>query len=101
MSAATENKKKKMSLSTKIILGVGAFLFVATTAVGTVMMVKSVESMKDLLQGKMMEIANSAATMLDGNELKKLTINDLGGEIYFYDEEAALPDDEKHHHHHQ
>ncbi len=97
MSAAVENKKRKMSLSAKIILGVGSFLLVATIAVGTVLMVKSVNSMKDLLQGKMIDIANSAATMLNGDELKDLTINDLGGEIYFYDEEMALPEDERHH----
>ncbi len=96
MSAATENKKRKMSLSAKIILGVGAFLLAATAAIGTTMMIKSVNSMKEVLQGKMLDIANSASSMLNGDEIAQLERDDLGGEIYFYDEEQSKPAEERH-----
>lgn len=66
-------KKKKPNFVTLIIILVAALMFLINGSIGAFFTIKSINDMKNLLQGKMLDLACSAAFMLDGDELKDLT----------------------------
>ncbi len=94
-----EKKRKKrriVSPSVWITLGVSVFLLAAGGTIGGIMTARSIETTRDLLNGKMLDIASSAVAMLDGDVVASLTHNDLGGEVFFLDEELQKPADQQH-----
>ena len=68
--------KKKLSYSTRIILIVSAFLLVMDALLGGLLMWRSTEKMKDIIQNKIMEVSLTAASFLDGDQIKSLTKED-------------------------
>ncbi len=94
-----EKKRKKrriISPSVWITLGVSVFLLATGGTIGGIMTARSIATTKDLLNGKMLDIASSAVAMLDGDAVASLTHNDLGGEVFFMDEELQKPADQQH-----
>ena len=69
-------RKHKLTFSTRIILIVSAFLLVMDGVLGSVMMIRSITKMKEIITGKIMETAQTAAAMLDGDEIISLTHED-------------------------
>ena len=68
--------KRKISPVTLIIIVVATFMVLINGSVGAFFTIKSVNDMKALVQGKMLDLASSAALMLNGDELKDLTEED-------------------------
>ena len=77
-------KRAKLSSYTKIIIAVSLFLFVADTLLGSILIIRTVDRMKRVIQGKIMEIALSAANLLNGDEIKALTYEDMENETEPY-----------------
>ncbi len=73
---------KKMSLQTKALLLVTVFLLTMNIALGAMLMRQSRLAMKTLIDGRMLDIANTAAAMLDGDTLETLTPEDAGTPSY-------------------
>ena len=77
-------KRAKLSSYTKIIIAVSLFLFVADALLGSILIIRTVDRMKRVIQGKIMEIALSAANLLNGDEIKALTYEDMENETEPY-----------------
>ena len=75
-------KKKSLSLSTMIALIISGFSILTSVALGTILTTVSVAKMKDVVSKKALELSNTAASMLDGDALKDITINDVNTEAY-------------------
>ena len=74
--------KKKMSLRAKAVLLVSLFMITACLALGAALMLQSRKAMKTQINERMLDIVNSAAAMLDGDVLEKLTAEDKGTPEY-------------------
>ena len=70
------NTKRKSSISTIIIMSICAVLFIVEIVAGSLLMTRSIGKMKAIIQTKIMEISQTAAAFLDGDEIKSLTIAD-------------------------
>lgn len=68
--------KRKMSTSTMIVIIISVVLFLIEIAIGGILMSRSIGKMKSIVQNKIMEISQTAAAFLDGDEIKSLTIED-------------------------
>lgn len=77
-------KKRKLNSVTLIIILISIFMVLVDGAVGAFFTIKSVNDMKNLVQGKMLDLACSAAFMLDGDELKDLTEDDYINKTSIY-----------------
>ena len=75
-------KLKKMSFTTRYVIVVGLLLMAANLLLGMVIMRQSKAAMRTLIDKNMLDVANSAAAMLDGDVLGALTENDVGGEVF-------------------
>ncbi len=73
---------KKMSLRTRAILLVSLFLLVTNLALGVALYYQSRDAMKTLINERMLDIVNTAAAMLDGDALGRLTAEDKGTPEY-------------------
>ena len=69
---------KKMKLQTKIILLVVVLLLIMNLILGTLLMHQSKLAMKELIDGRMLDVVNTAADMLDGDQLEQVSIADRG-----------------------
>ena len=77
-------KKSRLSSYTKIVLAVSAFLFVVNALLGSVLMIRTIDRMKKVVQGKILEIAVSAANLLNGDHIEMLTYEDMENETDIY-----------------
>ena len=75
-------KQKKLSLSTRYVLMVGLLLMAANLLLGVVILNQSKSTMRAFIEKNMLDVANSAADMLDGDALGALTAEDVGGETF-------------------
>ena len=75
-------KKSHTSETTLLIVLVLAILLVANAMLGYMLTGQSKASMKELLQTRMLDAANTAADMLDGDALKALKAEDKGSPDY-------------------
>ncbi len=75
-------KKIKTGFSIRLALVLSGLLLCANLLLGTVLTGNSTASMKMLIDSRMSDIANSAADMLDGDDLGSLTKEDMGSEKY-------------------
>ena len=75
-------KLKKMSFTTRYVIVVGLLLMAANLLLGMVIIGQSKAAMRTLIDKNMLDVANSAAAMLDGDVLGALTENDVGGEVF-------------------
>ena len=73
---------KKLSTQAKPILVVTLFMLVTNLALGFVLMQQSRAAMKQLIDERMLDIVNTAAEMLDGDVLDRLTAADKGTPEY-------------------
>ncbi len=68
--------KRKLKLTTSIIIAVSAFLLVMDGLLGGVLAYRSISKMKAIIQNKIMETSQTAASFLNGDDIKSLTIAD-------------------------
>ncbi len=78
--------KKKLGGTTQIAIVVFLVLLAANMALSLVLMNQTRSMMKSLIRGRLMDIANTAADLLDGDSLEKLTAQDADTPAY----QAAL-----------
>ena len=85
---------KKMSLRTKAILLVSLFMLATNLALGGALMSQSRSATKTQINERMLDIVNTAAAMLDGDVLDRLTAEDQGTPEYqaVYDTLARFRD---------
>ena len=74
--------KKKLSLRARAILPVSVFLLATNIALGTALTWQSRRAMKTQINERMLDIVNTAAAMLDGDVLERLTAEDAGTPEY-------------------
>ena len=77
-------KKRKLNSVTLIIILISVFMVVLDGGIGAFFTIKSINDTKILVQGKMLDLACSAAYMLDGEELKELTEDDYKNKTTIY-----------------
>ena len=77
-------KKKKLSYTTKIVIIVTAFLVAIDVILGLILGSTSAKSTKEILNHKMLEMAQTAATLVDGDEIQGLTTYDQENETPQY-----------------
>ncbi len=73
---------KQTGLAVRLVVIISALLVGANLLLGMVLMANSSASMKTLMSNRMLDISNTAADMLDGDELEKLTAEDKGTPEY-------------------
>ena len=69
-------KRFKMDLSKQIAITVSALLIVVNIVLGFVLVTQSKDTYRDLINNRMLDISNTAASMIDGDVLEKLTAED-------------------------
>lgn len=69
-------KKRSISFSTRVIIIVSIFLLLMDGLLGGLLMMRSIRKMTSIVRNKVMEIANTAASFLNGDEIGALTIAD-------------------------
>lgn len=75
-------KTKAGSLTTRYVLAIGALLLVTNIVLGTVLMLQSTTAFRTLVRKNMLDLATTAAGLLDGDALGALTEDDVGKESY-------------------
>lgn len=73
---------KNFGLRGRILIMAAIFMLVTNLALGAVLMHQSRQAMKTLIDDRMLDVVNSAAAMLDGDVLDKLTGEDKGTPEY-------------------
>ncbi len=73
---------KKMTLRTRAILIVSVFLVTMVVVLGVTLTRQSQSAMKQLIDERMLDIVNTSAAMLNGDDLEKLTPEDVGTPEY-------------------
>ncbi|MBO4882391.1 MAG: hypothetical protein J5570_02630, partial [Lachnospiraceae bacterium] len=68
--------KTKSNLNRKFLLCATLFLLVVNFSLGLVLMKESTDAMKDQIGARMLDVSNTAASMLDGDALERLTAED-------------------------
>ena len=80
--ASTEKKKKGLTLSASIMLIISAFTIIVSGVLGTVLSVQSINKMKTMVENKTLEMATTAAALLDGDSLKDIQKEDVDTVAY-------------------
>lgn len=73
---------KKQNLTTKLVVIVSAILLITNLLLGALVVHDSREVVRTLISNRMLDISNTAADMLDGDVLEKLTVEDQGTPPY-------------------
>lgn len=81
---------RKLSLTTRYVLLFGILLLLANSVLGVVTLGQSTAAMKALIEKDMLDIVNSAAALLDGDALEKLTKDDVEGPAFKHIEDQLL-----------
>ena len=74
--------KRRIGLTTQALIIISLLILVANTILGVLMMRQSGKVIKTLIQQRMLDISNSAAGFLDGDQLEVLTKDDEDSEAY-------------------
>ena len=77
-------KRKKLSSLIKLVISISVFLILMDVGLGIFFMVSSVNRSKGIIRAKMTETAVSASKLLNGDEIKALTIADKENETEPY-----------------
>ncbi|WP_050008306.1 hybrid sensor histidine kinase/response regulator [Butyrivibrio sp. WCE2006] len=75
-------KKGKVTLTMQLVIIVSAILLIGNVLVGLVLLNQSRESIKTIINARMLDIANTAAAMLDGDIMEHISPEDEGTEEY-------------------
>ena len=68
-----QSRKVYKSINTLVILLISVCLVVATTVIGSVLIDHSERSLKEVLWNHMLSVANTAAQMIDGDDVRLIT----------------------------
>ena len=82
MASGKIKKKKSLSLSAAIMLIISAFTVIVSGVLGTVLSVQSINKMKEMIENKTLEMANTAAGLLNGDNLKNIQASDYNTTEY-------------------
>ena len=66
----------KLGRTTKYLIGICAFLLVVNSLLGYVLTKQSDEAIRDQIESRMLDVANTAAALLDGDVLESLQAED-------------------------
>lgn len=75
-------KQKRIGLTVRLLALIAALLLVVSALQGVLLMGQSRAALKTLIRNRMLDISNTAAAMLDGDALEKLTAEDVDTEPY-------------------
>ena len=75
-------KKRKTRVTTRYVMMFGALMAVANIVLGLVMMDRSVQTVRVLVHKNMLDVASTAAALLNGNDLGALTEKDVGSPVF-------------------
>ena len=75
-------KQKKIGLTIRLLAIIAALLLVVSVLQGVLLMNQSGSALRTLIRSRMLDISNTAAAMLDGDALEKLTADDEQTEPY-------------------
>ncbi len=75
-------KERRKSYNRKNFVIALILLAAANVILGSVMLIQSRAAMRTQIDRRMLDISNTAAYMLNGDEMKALTADDRGGEEY-------------------
>lgn len=73
---------KKLSRTSVYMLLIGLFLLAVNICLGLVLIRQSSAAMRSLIESRMLDVANTAAALLDGDTLKTLQADDEGTPAY-------------------
>ena len=74
--------KKKLNIRVKAVLAVSVFMLVTNVLLGLVLARQARDAMKTQINERMLDIVNTAAAMVDGDVLEKLTADDKDAPEY-------------------
>ncbi len=77
-----DKRKRKISYRTKLLVIVLFFLVAANLILDWFLMMDAQSALKQLMQDRMLDVANVAADCLDGDFLETMTADDVGSEGY-------------------
>ena len=72
------NKRKRYGVTTQYVLLFGVLLLMMNIILGLVMLRRSTAAMESMVRRNMLSISETAAALIDGDALGKLTKNDVG-----------------------
>ncbi|WP_051656550.1 hybrid sensor histidine kinase/response regulator [Butyrivibrio sp. AE3004] len=75
-------KKRKLTLTMQLVIVVSAILLIGNVLMGLILMNQSRSSIKTIINARMLDIANTAAAMLDGDIMENISPEDEGTEEY-------------------
>ncbi len=75
-----DKRKSKISYRTKLLVIVMFFLVAANLILDWFLMMDAQSALKQLMQDRMLDVANVAADCLDGDFLETMTADDVGSE---------------------
>ena len=75
-------RSRRFNLTTQIIVVVSAFLLVADVFLGVSLTIQSQKAIKTLINSRMLDMSNTAASMLNGDVVGTFTAEDEGSEAY-------------------
>ena len=73
---------KKLSMRAKAIVLAAVFMLATNAALGTALLFQARKAMKTQINERMLDVVNTAAAMLDGDVLERLTAEDVGEPEY-------------------
>ncbi len=76
------NKKPKLELPLILVVAVALLMIVANIILGIVLVEQSKKNMKSLIESRMLDVANVAADMLNGDDLSRLKRQDMNTEVF-------------------
>ncbi len=76
MNTPSEGPRRGFGLTAKAVAAISLLLLAANLLLGGVLVHQSRDSMKTLLEQRMLDVSNTAAAMLDGDALEKLEAKD-------------------------
>ena len=76
--------KKGISLTTQVIILVSVLLLVINTILGVFLIIESRNTMMELVIERMLDLSNTAAALIDGDEFEDLTVEDVEGNTERY-----------------
>ena len=76
--------QKKLTYFSKILIIVSTFLLLMDTALGSVLITRSVNKMKAIISSKITELSATAANLLGGDEILSLTMEDYENQTEKY-----------------
>lgn len=75
-------KSKKISFTLKYVIIFGVVLLLTNVVLGLVLMFQSVNTLQSLVRQNMLNISNTAAGIIDGDVLRSLKEEDVGGPAF-------------------